>query len=161
MPNARELLEQYVSNGKLMQLATLGSDGSPAVCNVWYDFSFAPDALRFISRNDRHHSVNVRRDERIAGSIIAIDLEGLGQTVRGVTYTGRCRELPITGIEQQVAQFLQRWPAAIGAIEPEKLARNATASRLYEVVVQEWVLFDEQHFPNQPRQVIEAIQTAR
>lgn len=34
MSNERTLLEQYVRAGKLMQLASLNSDGSPVVCNV-------------------------------------------------------------------------------------------------------------------------------
>jgi hypothetical protein len=78
MPNERALLEHYVQAGKLMQLASLNSDGSPAVCNVWYDAHFAPDVLRFISRYNRQRSQNIRIDGRVAGSIIAIPLEGLG-----------------------------------------------------------------------------------
>jgi hypothetical protein len=79
MPTAREYLEQYVTNGKLMQLATLGADGSPTVCSVWYDAHFTPDVLRFISRQDRNHSANLRNDDRVAGTIIAIHLEGLAR----------------------------------------------------------------------------------
>lgn len=156
MPKPRSVLEQYVAGGKLMQVATLCPDGSPSVCNVWYACQFTPDLLRFISRPDRNHSVNIRRDGRVAGSIIAIELDGLGQTVQGVTYRGLARELPTTGIDQEVGRFLARWPAATGAIAPDVLARKATASRLYEIAVHEWILFDEVNFPDLPRQVIEA-----
>jgi Pyridoxamine 5'-phosphate oxidase len=160
MPTSRELLEQYVRSGTLMQLATLCPDASPRVCNVWYDFLFAPDLLRFISRHDRNHSVNIRKDPRVAGSIIAIPLEALGQPVTGVTFIGTARELSTIGVESEVNAFLKRWPAAADAIEPGKLARNQTPTRLYEVAVQEWVLFDEVNFPTQPRQVIQAAQPA-
>ncbi|HEV7976542.1 VOC family protein [Amycolatopsis sp.] len=156
MPTSRELLEQYVQSGKLMQLATLGADYSPVVCNVWYDAHFAPDLLRFISRHDRNHSANIRKDPRVAGSIIAIPLEALGQPVAGVTFTGMAKELSTTGVESEVDAFVKRWPAATGAIDPAKLARGETPTRIYEVAVEEWVLFDEINFPEQPRQVIQA-----
>jgi hypothetical protein len=160
MPTSRELLEQYVKSGKLMQLATLREDGSPAVCNVWYDAHFAPDRLRFISRHDRNHSANIRRDARVAGSIVAIHLEALGQRVTGVTFTGIARELGTTGVEPEVGDFVKRWPAATDTIEPGKLSRGETPTRIYEVAVKEWVLFDEVNFPAEPRQVIEATEVA-
>jgi uncharacterized protein YhbP (UPF0306 family) len=156
MSTSRELLEQYVRAGTLMQLATLRSDASPMVCNVWYDIHFAPDLLRFISRHDRNHSVNIRKDPRVAGSIVAIPLDALGQPVTGVTFIGIARELSTTGVESEVNAFLKRWPAAADAIEPGKLARSETLARIYEVAVEEWVLFDEVNFPAQPRQVIPA-----
>jgi len=157
MPNERVLLEDYVLAGKLMQLASLNSDGSPVVCNVWYYAHFAPDVLRFISRYDRQHSRNVRIDGRVAGSIIAIPLEGLGQTVRGVTFTGVAHELPTRGVDGEVATFVARWPRSEAALHPGKLAHDETSTRLYEVTVAEWVLFDEANFPEQPRRVIEAV----
>ncbi len=157
MPDERQLLETYVQAGKLMQLASLSADGSPIVCNVWYDPHFAPDMLRFISRHDRHHSENIRREGRVAGGIIAIELEGLGQTARGVTFEGRARELPTSGVDVEARAFLERWPAAEAAIEPGKLSRGETTSRLYELRVLDWVLFDEANFPEDPRRIIRAV----
>jgi hypothetical protein len=156
MENERALLEHYVQAGKLMQLASLNGDGSPVVCNVWYDAHFVPDVLRFISRYDRRHSQNIRIDGRVAGSIIAVPLEGLGQAVRGLTFTGVARELPTWGVEGEVAAFVARWPRAEAILNPEKLARGEIPTRLYEVAVAEWVLFDEANFPDRPRRVIEA-----
>lgn len=155
MPNERALLEQYVRAGKLMQLASLNSDGHPMVCNVWYDAHFAPDILRFISRYDRQHSQNIRIDSRVAGGIIAIPLEELGQTARGVTFTGSARELPTCGINKEIAAFVTRWPRA--ELNPDELASGEIAIRLYEVTIVEWVLFDEESFPKQPRRMIEAV----
>lgn len=156
MPNERALLEHYVQAGKLMQLASLNSDGSPVVCNVWYDAHFSPDVLRFISQHSRQHSQNIRIDGRVSGGIIAVPLEGLGQAVRGVTFTGVARELPTSGIDREVAAFVARWPRAETALHPEKLSHGEILTRLYEVTVTEWVLFDEVNFPEQPRRVIKA-----
>src|SRR5690349_550170 len=116
MADERDLLEAYVLAGKLMQVASLETDGSPRVCNVWYDPHFAPDLLRFISRHDRLHSANIRRDGRVAGGVIAITLEGLGQVARGVTFQGLARELPTTGVDGKARDFIRRWPRAEGAI---------------------------------------------
>ena len=157
MANERALLEQYVQAGKLMQLASLSSDGSPVICNVWYDAHFAPDVLRFISRYDRQHSQNVRIDGRVAGGIIAIPLEELGQTARGVTFTGSARELPASGIDGEITAFVARWPRAEASLNPGKLSSGEIVTRLYEVTIAEWVLFDEENFPEQPRQVIKAM----
>lgn len=152
----RTLLVDYVRSGKLMQLATLDHSGAPALCHVWYRPAFEPDRLWFISRHDRAHSANLRSNPTVAGGIVAIPLDGLGQTVRGVTYTGSATELPTTGIDAEIAGFIERWPNAAGPIAPDTLARNETPTRLYQINVQSWVLFDEQHFPADPRRTIPA-----
>jgi hypothetical protein len=154
MPTERQLVEEYVRGGKLMQVATLDQSGSPEVCNVWYDPHFSPDLLRFISRHDRHHSRNLRSRADVGGSIVAIELEGLGQLARAVTFRGRARELPTSGVDAEAMAFLERWPAAHGAIDPGRLARGETASRLYEIQVLEWQLFDEVNYPDQPRRTV-------
>ena len=87
---------------------------------------------------------------------VQLPLEGLGQTVRGFTFTGVARELPTWGVEGEVAAFVARWPRAEAILNPEKLARGEIPTRLYEVAVAEWVLFDEANFPDRPRRVIEA-----
>lgn len=154
MAEARVLLEEYVRGGKLMQLATLGDDGAPRVCSVWYDAHFAPDVLRWISRQDRVHSFNARSDSRVAGAIVAIPLKDLGQTVRGVSFAGHARELSTVGIDRQVAAFVARWPAASGVLGSAEFAAGRSPMRLYEVRVAEWVLFDEENLPDDPRRVI-------
>jgi hypothetical protein len=154
MPTERQLVEEYVRGGKLMQVATLDQSGSPEVCNVWYDPHFSPDLLRFISRHDRNHSRNLRSRADVGGSIVAIELEGLGQLARAVTFRGRARELPTVGVDAEAMAFLERWPAAHGAIDPGCLARDETASRLYEIHVLEWQLFDEVNYPDQPRRTV-------
>ena len=92
MSDHRRMLEQYVSEAKVMQLATVDESGAPQVCNLWFASSLAPDRLWFISRPDRHHCVQIRQDIRVAGAILNTTLDELGGTpVRGVTFTGRGR----------------------------------------------------------------------
>ncbi|HZD71224.1 MAG TPA: pyridoxamine 5'-phosphate oxidase family protein [Actinomycetes bacterium] len=151
----RRLLEEYVTQGKLMQVATLDEHRSPALCHVWYRPAFRPDRLYFISRWDRDHSVNIRRDGQVAGGIVAMPLEGLGQKVRGVTFKGHAIELPKSNVEAELEGFFTRWPSARDVLTAERLGRGETPSRLYCITVSEWVLFDEEHFPQQPRRILE------
>lgn len=150
----RQLLEEYVAHGKLMQVATLDAQSVPALCHVWYRPAFQPDRLYFISRWDRDHSVNIRRDGRVAGGIVAIPLDGLGQKVRGVTFKGTAVERPREGIDEELDAFLARWPAARGILTAQTLARGERPSRLYRITVSEWTLFDEVHYQDQPRRVL-------
>jgi uncharacterized protein YhbP (UPF0306 family) len=152
--NSRDLLEAYVLGGQLMQVSTLTSDGGPVLCSVWYDAHFSPDVVRFISRPERQHCQNIRADPRVAGAIVAMPLTGLGQPVRGVSFTGRASELPAGGADQQIEEFCRQWPVARTAVDPRSLPPAGVPSRLYEIRVVEWVLFDEENFPHQPRQSI-------
>jgi uncharacterized protein YhbP (UPF0306 family) len=150
----RELVEEFVALGKLLQLATLTEAGNPVVCNVWYAARHRPDKLWFISRPSRHHSENIRQRPPVAGSIMPFSVEGLGQVARAVTFTGTARELATTGIDAELAVFLARWPQAQPTIDSPTLASGSSPSRLYEITVEEWVLFDEHSFPDQPRRVV-------
>ncbi|WP_018350197.1 pyridoxamine 5'-phosphate oxidase family protein [Longispora albida] len=154
MGDARQILEDYVSGAKVMQLATVTEDGSPVVCNVWFASTLSPDKLYFISRPAREHSANIRRDGRVAGSILDIELDELGQEVRGVTYTGTARELPATGVDTEIGVFAGRWPRAARAIDAARMAAGTNHHRIYEVTVTGWILFDEENFADQPRQPV-------
>jgi uncharacterized protein YhbP (UPF0306 family) len=147
---ARGVLEEYVSAGKLMQVATLSEDGRPALCNVWYNFRFGPDRLYFISRPDRDHSVNIRSRRDVAGGIVDLPLTGLGQKVTGVTFKGTATELD-TNSDDEIAAFVARWPGSRAGIQGAQ-----PASRLYRIDIIEWVLFDDNGFPDAPRRVLSA-----
>jgi uncharacterized protein YhbP (UPF0306 family) len=143
-----------VRAGKLMQVATLDASGQPHLCHAWYSASFDPDRLLFISKDSRRHSLNIRADSRVGGAIIADVPSGLGATVRGVSFTGVATELPATDAEERARAFLTRWPQA----EPHLTSQNPSdgpVSRLYEIAVSEWVLFDEEAYPDQPRRLIQ------
>lgn len=152
MPNVREreLLEDYIADAGLMQLSTVCADGTPVVCTVWYVPTFGPDRLRFISRMDRVHSRNIRRNPAVAGAVLADPPAELGLTGRGVSFTGRAAELPGSGIDAEKQAFAARWPKAAGVLG----AMPDCASRMYEIAVERWVLFDEENFRESPRREI-------
>jgi uncharacterized protein YhbP (UPF0306 family) len=154
--HVRELLKAYIQMGKVMQLATLDEQGGPYVNNLWFASSFDPDRLYFISRPTRVHCENIRRRGRVAGAVLAVEVEGLGQAVRGVTFTGHAVELPTSGIDGQIGVYLNRWPEAAKAIDPVRMANGETHHRLYEIHAQSWIRYDEENFRADPRQPVEA-----
>lgn len=162
MIDARDLLVTEVQAGKAMQLATLGPDGAPAVCNLWFASSFEPDRLFFISRPSRAHCENVRRDPRVAGAVLAIQLDDPGSTAaRGVQFAGCATELPTTGIEEQISIYAGRWPSTAKAIDPGRMERGETHHRVYQIEVSEWVLYDEANFGKDPRRSVPVLGNGR
>ena len=69
---------------------------------------------------------------------------------------GRAAELGAEANDRLEA-FLRRWPRARNTITTERVSNDDTPSRLYEIRVDEWVLFDEQAFPDSPRRTIAGI----
>ena len=157
MADARDLLEDYVRSGKVMQLSTLDDEGAPYVNNLWFASSLRPDRLYFISRPARLHCANIRSRPRVAGAILTIALENPKQPVRGVTFTGTAVELPTTNIDAQIAIYAGRWPETAAAIDPARLASGEAHHRLYEITVRSWILYDEENFRADPRQPVAAL----
>ena len=156
MADLRSMLQSYVRTAKVMQLATLDPDGSPYVSNLWFASAFGPDRLWFISRPARAHCDNIRSRTRVAGAILAIELDEIGQAVRGVTFQGTATELPVIGIEGPISAYAGRWPTAAKAIDPGRMASGEAHHRLYEITITHWILYDEENFRSDPRQPVAA-----
>jgi hypothetical protein len=156
MSDVRALLEEWVAAGKAMQLATLDASGAPVVCNLYFASTFAPDRLYFISRPDRIHCANLRADGRVAGSVLAHEPDEFGMPVRGATFRGLGRELPVIGIDDPIGVYTRRWPKAAYPIDPARLASGEAHHRVYEIEVTGWVYFDEFNFKGAPRQELSA-----
>jgi uncharacterized protein YhbP (UPF0306 family) len=147
------LLREYVVGGKLMQVSTVASDGAPWLAHCWY----APDkALRlvFLSRGDRRHSQNILQDARVAGGIVTIPLEGLGQKIRGVTFEGIAECVSDADLDGAYATYQSRWPQVHNMVTPEDIRADVTPNRFWRIVVQTYVLFDEVTFGAAPRREI-------
>jgi hypothetical protein len=153
----RHVLESGVAQARVMQVATLMESGAAVTCQVWFQANFQPDRLYFISRRDRQHSINIRRDARVSAGVPFDVPQELGDRVRGVTLTGNAREVPQVLFPVIAQGFIRRWPRAVEALTPRTADPASTPSRLYEIAVLDWVLFDEMHFPAQPRVVLDGL----
>lgn len=151
----REILETLIKQGRLMQVSTLSEGGTPRVCHVWFHATLAPDRLYFISRNNRKHSLDIARNPVVGGGIVSNVPQKLGDKVQGVTFTGKGVEVA-TGraVRLLLTDFIRRWPQAREIVTIDRIEKNLTLTRLYEITVDEWALFDEVNFPDEPRIVL-------
>lgn len=150
IPTEASLLRDYVASGLIMQIGTSSKTGDPGMAHCWY----APDDdlnLIFMSRQSRKHSRHILENDRVSGGILAITLEGLGQTVRGVTLSGTCEMVREGGIARAYETYRSRWPQVQQMVTPEQLVESAADNRLWKITPVSFVLFDEEHFPGDPR----------
>jgi uncharacterized protein YhbP (UPF0306 family) len=148
------LLREYVINGKLMQVATVDSDNKPWLVHVWY----APSSqleLIFTSNVVRLHSDHIRTNSAVAGGIIAIDLKGLGQKgLRGITFTGNAHECAGSELEEAYETYATRWSKARESFPLTDIKSGESPMRMYKITPTQFVLFDEENYPKQPKRVI-------
>jgi uncharacterized protein YhbP (UPF0306 family) len=149
----RRLLHEYVRKGKLMQLATTSPLGAPWLAHCWYAADERLNLL-FMSRARRRHSLEITANPRVAGGIIATDLDGLGQKVRGVIFEGTAEEVGDGELEQAFRTYRDRWPQVEGMASVEMLRAQGEENRLWQVMPTSFVLFDEVNFPTEPRREI-------
>jgi uncharacterized protein YhbP (UPF0306 family) len=139
--------------GKLMYLAT--TDGSRlAMCSVWYAKSSDYSTLYFTSRDSRHHSGNIRMNGMVSGSVVTIQLEGLGQKTQGVFFTGTAVETSGEELAEAYRLYSSKWPQVREMFTADDVAAGTTPMRMYAVTVGEYVWIDEVNNNGEPRQVI-------
>ncbi|MDE1868813.1 MAG: pyridoxamine 5'-phosphate oxidase family protein [Candidatus Micrarchaeota archaeon] len=147
---ARELILEYLDSAKLMQICT-SADNRPWVANVWFGHDNDLN-LYFISRNDRRHSIEIKKNPNVAGSIVKPPFEGLGQRVRGITFEGTAEEVPNNKLGEAYIWYKNRYPQVEKQATLGDILGNFTMARIYKVRPSLYVLFDEVNFPEEPRQ---------
>ena len=145
-------IRDYALSGKVLQLATNDKNGLPWVCHVWYAVTFEPDRIYFTSNIVRNHSQHIEQNPNVAAGILAATPDQLGDRVRGLSVQGTARIVPSSDLDKALEVFVNRWPAAAGTLTAEAIRSEEIPNRLYEIVVQEWILHDEVNFPGDPRQ---------
>ena len=147
----RELIREYLQDSKLMHLATSVND-RPWLCQVWFAYDEGLN-LYFISKDSRRHSKEILAQSRVAGGMVNHSLKGFGQKVRGLSFEGWAEEL--SGKKEIGAAFRiysKRWPKAKDHYRLEELSSGESHSRIFRILPERYVLFDEVNFPQQPRQ---------
>lgn len=151
-PNV-EAFKDYIERGRLLSLAT--TDGTRLrMCSCWYAASSDLSRLYFISRKDRLHSVNIRNNGLVSGSIIAIELEGLGQKTQGIFLSGNASECTGPGLVDAYGVYAARWPQVRDMFTAEDVESDATPMRVFEVTVEEYVFVDEVSDPVNVRKIV-------
>lgn len=144
------LVRDYLDEAKLLQIVSC-SDSQPWLAHVWFARDDALN-LYWMSREDRRHSREIRESSRIAGGIVLPEFAGLGDTVRGITFEGKARELEDGGTASAFKHYRGRWPNVEELVRLDDLVAGSTPMRFYVAEPTRFVLFDELNFPDQPRQ---------
>lgn len=143
----RKLVEDYLKEAKLMQLAT-SFGNQPWVCSVWFASDEDLD-IYWISSENRRHSKEVMKNQKVAAAIV---LPQTPQDVpRGLQFQGIAELLENEDdVDKAVALFS-------GRIFPKEKIKEFMDSKtnphkFYRIKVEKFVLFDVANFPDNPRQ---------
>ncbi len=150
----RQLIEDYLKEAKLMTLATV-KDNKPWVASMWYVHDEDLN-LYFISRKSRRHSLELKENPNVAGTITIPHAKGSGEKVRGIQYEGVAQETTGKILKKARELYFKKYPNA----EKIPLARfliPTFIATFYIVRPSSIVLFDEVNFPQNPRQELKLI----
>lgn len=145
----REAAEKYMDEGRLMQLGTLHGKDQPRVNTVYYVTSADYRNVYWLSEPDRQHSVDLRKNPRVAGAVaIKADLP-----VIGLQFTGVAGEvIDHTEIKTAVDRYNAKYDNSAGAFY-DRVLRGKNKHRLYRMSITRLELFDEIHFGNDPIEI--------
>lgn len=149
----KKLIEDYLKEAKLMQIASV-KDNKPWVASVWYvhdkDWN-----LHFISRKNRRHSLELKENPNIAGTITIPHTKGSGEKVRGLQFEGTAHDLTgkdeLETLKRAKELYLEKYSMAED-IPIENLSDPNGVATYYVIHPSKFVLFDEVNFPDNPRQ---------
>lgn len=136
---------KYLDEIQLMQLASC-KDNQPWVVNVY----FAVDNQHnfyWTSQNTRRHSQEIADNGKVAAAIHLPYQPGVPG--RGVQVQGVARAVPQEEVDQLFQAYAEKFNAH--AMLPT-LLDEASPHTLYQMKTDSFVLWDEQNFPDNPRQ---------
>lgn len=148
MQDIKKLLQEYLKQAKVMQLAT-SVNNQPWVCNVHF---YSDEDLNFYwcSLSTRRHSQEIEQNPQVA---VAIKIHEDTQTehyVIGIAVEGKAEVLTdeeIKKIGQLYINKLDKDPKLV-----EDILTGKTHNKFYRLTPTHSVLFDTKNFPDNPRQ---------
>jgi uncharacterized protein YhbP (UPF0306 family) len=145
----RKLIEEYLSEAKMLQVATSKHD-QPWACTLYFAFD-EKLSLYWISEPSRRHSEEIRMNEKVAGTIVLP--HNPGDKVRGLQFQGIATEL--TG--KEAADGMKVYANRYGMKQKRvnAILDGSDGHFCYKIKPSLYVLFDEKNFPKNPRQELE------
>lgn len=157
MKSLEELINDYLKEAKLLQIAT-AIDNKPWVASVWYA-SDDKNNLYFESRRTRRHSVEIKANASVAGTIVMPHTEGRGQKVRGIQFSGQASEVQPDDMNRVKTLYRTKYPLTPDTPIKDLIDPSGVAT-FYIIKPDLIVLFDEINFPDNPRQEFRPFQTS-
>lgn len=149
MSDIRELVISYLREAKLMTLATVRNN-KPWVASAWYVHDENLN-LYFISRKNRRHSLELKENPNVAGTITIPHTKGSGEKVRGLQYEGIVKETNGKILKKAREIYFRKYPNA-EKIPLSRFFIPTFIATFYIISPSVIVLFDEINFPKNPRQ---------
>lgn len=141
------LISETLDNQMLMQLATIGKNG-PWVCSVWQ----ATDEdmnIYFLSATNRQHSLDIENNPHVAGALAGP--HEVGGPGRAVQFSGIAKRLTNA---DEIAEAREEYEGRIfDAKKIDSLMKDKHRPHaFYKITPNKFVLFDTEHFPENPLQ---------
>lgn len=143
---ARQLIDLYLDEQHMMQLAT-SVNGRPWCCSLYYVHDSERN-LYWASFPERRHSQEIEQNPNVA---IAIPVQhAKGEKVIGIQIEGSAKKLtpdeknrPVVELYAKKFGRSQTWV--------NNFVAGRTRHQLYQFTPKSFVLFDDLHFPDNPR----------
>ena len=144
--DVRQLIVEYLTEAKLMQIATVSED-QPWNCTV----TFVCDKnlnLYWISKLDTRHSEEIHKNKKVAAAISVkfSDLTIVGMQVEG--------DAELIEDDHEIKRMIRLYTDRFGRGEKwyESFIAGNNEHKLYRIKPRLFVLFDIVNFPDNPRQ---------
>lgn len=142
----QDVLKEFLTVNKLMQLATVGTDG-PWICNVYF-VADEKNNLYWTSARARQHSKEILNNAKVAATVVH-DKEHK----QAVQIAGEAFEVPLADAERVNKLYGDKFGEKPSRLQ-EVLA-NSSEGRSYWVLKPRIIsLWDEVNFPDAPKQQV-------
>ena len=142
-----DLIGKYINQAYLMQVATV-RENKPWICSVYY---VADERLRlyWLSFPTRRHSREIAQNPEVAIAIAA----KTGQPVIGIQAEGTAEIVTDEKVVEKIMKdYVKKYN--VGHDYYENFIAGKNKHMMYCFTSQNYVLFDEVNFPDNPRQEI-------
>lgn len=130
------VIQKFLATKQIVVLATVQADGAPLAMAMW--FLHGPATLTMISEAETQKVHNLRRDPRVC---VVAEAGGGGETIRGVTVTGRA-EFLADGAERRalIERFHAKYPDLAKLWGGRAMPPNRVMFRIAPERVKSWGL---------------------
>jgi len=144
--NLEKLLQEYLTNSELMQLATV-SKGQPWLCNVYF-VADENNNIYWTSTRARRHSKEIIKYTRVAATIVHDS-----KNKQALQITGDAFEVPLPDMERVYNLYGKKF--GMKASRLAEALENKPDGRAFYILKPTSISFwDEVNFPDNPKQVL-------
>ncbi len=137
----KDLIVKYLSEAKVLQLATVGEDGRPWISNVHF-VNDKDGNIYWLSTEERRHSVEIAMNNKVAVSVvvksdmpvIGIQAEGTAELISGIVM-----------FKPIILDYVKKH--GTGKEFYDRAIKGINSHKLYKFTPSMYSLFDEVNFP--------------